>query len=151
MNIEILTDDELIRYLDNNSQDPVIRRLVKIFYDNDEMIFQQLVDAGMDKDGYFETDCEYLPVGKYIEHLRNELAYYQREVEDLEYRLDDEKEKSKRLGSRAILDVMRDLKEQIDAVDQKAQIAERERRLAVEARDLAREQLRSWNHLRNPA
>lgn len=151
MNIDILTDDELIRYLDNNSQDPVIRRLVKIFYENDEMIFQQLVNAGMDKDGYFETDCEYMPVGQYIEHLRNELAYYQREAEDLEYRLDDEKEKSKRLGARSILDVMRDLKEQIDAVDKKAQIAERERKLAVEARDLAREQLRSWNHLRNPA
>lgn len=148
MNLDFLTDDELIRYLDNHSTDPLIRRLVKIFTENDDMIFRQLVDAGMDKDGRFETDYEYLPVGQYIDHLRGELAYYQREAEELEYKLEDEKEKSKRLGARSIVEVMAELKEQINAVDQKARIAERERQQAVEARDLAREQLKSWNHLK---
>ena len=66
MNLDFLTDDELIRYLDNHSTDPLIRRLVKIFVENDDMIFRQLVDAGMDRDGRFETDYEYLPVGQYI-------------------------------------------------------------------------------------
>lgn len=148
MNLDFLTDDELIRYLDNHSTDPLIRRLVKIFVENDDMIFKQLVDAGMDRDGRFETDYEYKPVGEYIEYLRSEVAYYQREAEELEYKLDDEKEKSKSLGARSIVEVMAELREQIRFVDQKAQIAERERQQAVEARDLAREQLKAWNHLR---
>lgn len=151
MNLDFLTDDELIRYLDNTSTDPIVRRLVDIFVKNDDMIFRQLVDVGMDRDGRFETDYEYKPVGEYIEHLRSELSYYQNEAEDLEYRLEDEKERVKQLGARSIASVMAELNEQIRTVDKKAVQAEQERKRAVEDRDLAREQLRAWNHLRNPA
>ena len=147
MNYNHLTDDELIRYLDNTSDDPVIRRLVDIFLNNDNMIFQQLVDVGMDKDGRFESDYEYLPVGEYIQHLRNEVDYYQREAEELEYKLDDEKEKSKRLSARSIAEVMSELREQIAVVDRKAKISEQERDRAVKERDLAKEQMKVWKHL----
>lgn len=150
MNLNFLTDDELIRHLDNTSTDPLVRRLVDIFFKNDDMIFQQLVDAGMDRDGRFETDYEYKPVGEYIEHLRSELAYYQTEAEELEYKLQDEKERVKQLSARSIAEIMSDLKEQIRSVDNKAAQAERERQRAVEDRELAREQLRAWNHLRTP-
>ena len=147
MNYNHLTDDELIRYLDNTSDDPIIRRLVDIFLNNDNMIFQQLVDVGMDKDGRFESDYEYLPVGEYIQHLRNEVDYYQREAEELEYKLDDEKEKSKRLSARSIAEVMSELREQIAVVDRKAKISEQERDRAVKERDLAKEQMKVWKHL----
>ena len=147
MNLNHLTDDELIRYLDNTSDDPIVRRLIDIFLNNDNMIFQQLVDVGMNKDGRFESDYEYLPVGQYIEHLRNEVDYYQREAEELEYKLEDEKEKSKRLSARSIAEVMSELKEQIAVVDRKAKISEQERDRAIKERDLAKEQMKVWNHL----
>ena len=150
-NLSHLTDDELIRYLDNTSTDPIVRRLVQIFIENDDMIFRQLVDVGMDRDGRFESDYEHLPVGQYIEYLRNEVDYYQREAEELEYKLDDEKEKSKRLSARSIAEVMSELNEQIRFVNQKAKISEQERDRAVKDRDLAKEQLKMWNHLRDPA
>lgn len=151
INLNCLTDDELIRHLDNTSEDPVIRRLVDIFIKNDDMIFLQLVKAGMDSDGRFETDYEYKPVGEYIEHLRSELAYYQTEAEELEYKLEDEKEKSKQLSARSIAGVMAELNHTIKEVDQRAREHEKARQRAEEARDLAREQLTAWNHLRNPA
>ncbi len=151
MNLTSLTDDELIRYLDMTSTDPIIRRLVDIFVKNDDMIFKQLLDVGMGRDGLFETDYEYKPVGEYIEHLRSELAYYQTEAEELEYKLDDEKEKVKSLGARSIAEVMAELREQIRISDSRVQQATRDINKAEEARDLAREQLRAWNHLRNPA
>ena len=147
MNLNHLTDDELIRYLDNTTNDPIVRRLIDIFLNNDNMIFQQLVDVGMDKNGRFESDYEYLPVGQYIEHLRNEVDYYQREAEELEYKLEDEKEKSKRLSARSIAEVMSELKEQIAVVDRKAKISEQERDRAIKERDLAKEQMKVWNHL----
>ena len=147
MNLNHLTDDELIRYLDDTSDDPIVRRLIDIFLNNDNMIFQQLVDVGMDKDGRFESDYEYLPVGQYIEHLRNEVDYYQREAEELEYKLEDEKEKSKRLSARSIAEVMSELKEQIAVVDRKAKISEQERDRAIKERDSAKEQMKVWNHL----
>lgn len=147
MNLNHLTDDELIRYLDNTTNDPIVRRLIDIFLNNDNMIFQQLVDVGMDKDGRFESDYEYLPVGQYIEHLRNEVDYYQREAEELEYKLEDEKEKSKRLSARSIAEVMSELKEQIAVVDRKAKISEQERDRAIKERDSAKEQMKVWNHL----
>lgn len=151
MNIQHLTDDELIRYLDIHSTDPIVQRLVKIFQDNDDMIFQQLVNAGMDRNGLFETNYEYKPVGEYIEHLRSELAYYQTEAEELEYKLADEKDRVKELSARSIADVMSELRQEIKSVDQRAHNNERARERAEEARDLAREQLRMWNHLRDPA
>ena len=149
MNCLNLSDDELIHYLDHTSDDPVIRRLVKIFQDNDDMIYRQLLDVGMDKDGRFETNYEYLPVGEYIEHLRSELAYYQTEAEELEYKLEDKKEEVKRLSARSIAEIMTELNHEIKRVDQRAQESERARQRAEEARELAREQLKSWNHLRS--
>lgn len=151
MNLTHLTDDELIRHLDNTSNDPLVRRLVDIFVKNDDMIFQQLINAGMDMDGRFETDYEYMPVGEYIEHLRSELAYYQTEAEELQYKLEDEKDRSKQLSARSIASVMAELNNTIKEVDQRARNNEQARQRAEEARDLAREQLRAWNHLRNPA
>ena len=151
MNIDHLTDDELIRHLDNTSSDPLVRRLVDIFVKNDDMIFQQLVNAGMDKDGRFETDYEYKPVGEYIEYLRSELAYYQTEAEELEYKLQDKKDEVKNLSARSIAEVIAELHSVIKETDQRARNNEQARQRAEEARDLAREQLRAWNHLRNPA
>ena len=150
-NLTHLTDDELIRHLDNTTVDPIVRRLVDIFINNDDMIFRQLLDVGMDKDGRFETNYEHLPVGEYIEHLRSELAYYQTEAEELEYKLEDKKEEVKRLGARSIAEVMTELHQEIKRVDQRAHDNERARHRAEEDRDLAREQLKMWNHLRNPA
>lgn len=148
INLEHLTDDELIRHLDNTSNDPIVRRLIKIFQDNDDMVFQQLVDAGMDREGRFETECELLPVGEYIEHLRSEVDYYRSEAEDLEDRLADEEAEVKRLSARGIVEVIAELREQINFVDRKATVSENERRQAVKERDLAKEQLKMWNHLR---
>lgn len=149
-NLTHLSDDELIRHLDNTTDDPVIRRLVDIFIKNDDMIFRQLLDVGMDKDGRFETNYEYLPVGEYIEHLRSELAYYQTEAEELEYKLEDKKEEVKRLSARSIAEILSELNHEIKRVDQRAHDNERARYRAEEARDLAREQLKAWNHLRDP-
>lgn len=151
MNLNFLTDDELIRHLDMTSDDPVIRRLVDIFTKNDDMIFQQLVNAGMGRDGLFETDYEYKPVGEYIEHLRSELAYYQTEAEELQYKLEDEKDRVKQLSARSIATVMEELKNEIKNLDWKVKVTNDERFAAVKERDLAKEQLRAWNHLRNPA
>lgn len=58
MNLDYFTDDEFINHLDCTSNDPLIRRLVKIFQGSDEMMFQQLIEVGMNKDGRFETDYE---------------------------------------------------------------------------------------------
>lgn len=151
MNTSHLRDDELIRHLDNTSTDPLIRRLVDIFTKNDDMIFQQLLKVGMDRDGLFETDYEYKPVGEYIEHLRSELAYYQTEAEELQYKLEDEKDRVKQLSARSIATVMEELKKEIKNLDWKVSVSNEDRMKAVKERDLAKEQLRAWNHLRNPA
>jgi hypothetical protein len=149
-NLEHLSDEELIHHLDIHSTDPVVRRLVKIFNDNNDMIYKQLLQVGMSRDGLFESSYEYMSVGEYIEHLRSEVAYYQNEAEELEYKLDDEKEKSKRLSARGIAEVIEELHQEIKRVDQRARDSEQACVRAEEDRKLAREQLKAWNHLRTP-
>jgi hypothetical protein len=140
-----LTDKELINHVIKFDNDPIRIRLATANERTTGAIWDDLVDVGMD-----ETYCTFtsewgsnMHVGRYIQHLREELEIRDDELHNLREELEEQK-------ARTIADLINELNQQITT----------ERYIAKEARmDLdkarqeaadAKEKLKMWNHLRTP-
>ena len=103
MNYESMTARELVHYLDLYSNDPLVRRLVKLF--THEELIAELVDAGMDPDTLmFQIDWGHESPGEYIQSLRNSLRDAEDEASDLRHRCEDLEEQLEQLRTRSIMD-----------------------------------------------
>jgi hypothetical protein len=143
MNLLSLSDKELINHVIKFSDDPVRIRLATANERITGAIWDDLVDAGMD-----ETYCTFhsewgstMHVGRYIEHLREELSIAHDELQQLREELDEQK-------ARTIADLINELNQQITTEKYIAQEARKDRIKAEEETRLAKEQLKMWNHLR---
>lgn len=145
MNLDHLTDSELINHVIKFDNDPVRLRLATANERTTGAIWDDLVDVGMD-----ETYCTFrsewgseMHVGRYINHLREELELRDDELIQLRDELEDQK-------ARTIADLIKELNQQITTQTHIANDARREADKARQAADHAREQLKMWNHLRTP-
>ncbi len=145
MNLTHLTDKELINHVIKFDDDPVRIRLATANERITGAIWEDLVDAGMD-----ETYCTFnsewgseMHVGRYIEHLREELNIRDEELHQLREELAEQK-------ARTIADLINELNQQITTYQYQAREARIETAKAQEAASKAQEQLRMWNHLRTP-
>jgi hypothetical protein len=143
MNLDCLTDKELINYTIKFSDDPVKVRLATTVERIEGAIIDDLVDAGMD-----ETYCtfrsewggEYHP-GQYIKLLEDEISHRDFEIKQLHDELEEQK-------ARTIADLIAELNQQITTEKYLAQQAKDETRKAYKEAEHAKEQLKMWNHLR---
>lgn len=145
MNLDHLTDSELINHVIKFDNDPVRLRLATANERTTGAIWDDLVDVGMD-----ETYCTFrsewgseMHVGRYINHLREELELRDDELIQLRDELEDQK-------ARTIADLIKELNQQITTQTHIANDARREADNARKATEHAREQLKMWNHLRTP-
>lgn len=145
MNLTHLTDKELINHVIKFDDDPIRIRLATANERITGAIWEDLVDAGMD-----ETYCTFnsewgseMHVGRYIEHLREELNIRDEELHQLREELAEQK-------ARTIADLINELNQQITTYQYQAREARIETAKAQEAASKAQEQLRMWNHLRTP-
>ena len=145
MNLTHLTDKELINHVIKFDNDPVRIRLATANERISGAIWDDLVDAGMD-----ETYCTFtsewgssMHVGRYIEHLREELNIREEELHQLRDELEEQK-------ARTIADLINELNQQITTEKYIAKEARVERDKAFEEAKDAKEKLKMWNHLRTP-
>jgi hypothetical protein len=87
-NINYLTFDELVKYLDLTATDPVVRKLIGMLLSNGSNIIQELINEGMGLDGYFSEDYESHTPAEYIKHLRSEIEDYESLASDRQYDLE---------------------------------------------------------------
>jgi len=145
MNLDCLSDKELISYTIKFSDDPVKVRLATAIERVEGSIIDDLVDAGMD-----ETFCtfrsewggEYHP-GQYIKLLEDEISHRDFQIKQLHDELEEQK-------SRTIADLIAELTVEIRTQQYIANEAKDETRKAYKEAELAKEQLKMWNHLRTP-
>lgn len=145
MKLDHLTDLELIKHVIKFDNDPVRVRLATANERTTGAIWDDLVDAGMD-----ETYCTFrsewgseMHVGRYIEHLREELTIRDDELYQLREELEEQK-------ARTIADLINELNQQITTQTYLAKEAQHEMNKAVARAQEATEKLRMWNHLRTP-
>lgn len=145
MRIDHLTDKELINHVIKFDTDPVRIRLATANERTAGAIWDDLVDAGMD-----ETYCTFtsewgsnMHVGRYIEHLREELTIRDDELHHLREELEEQK-------ARTIADLINELNQQITTEQYIAREARHELDKARHEAADAKEKLKMWNHLRTP-
>ena len=145
MRLDHLTDYELINHVIKFDDDPVRIRLATANERTTGAIWDDLVDVGMD-----ETHCTFrsewgseMHVGRYINHLREELDIRDDELRQLREELEEQK-------ARTIADLIQELNQQITTQTFMAKEAQREMHKAMEKEKEATEKLRMWNHLRTP-
>lgn len=136
MNYEHLTAKELIHYLDLYSEDPMVRRLVRLL--QEDWLMEELIDAGMDPDSrQFKHDWEYYGPREYIEHLRNDVDYYVRERDEMEAQVFELEKEVKRLGTISLVNFIADVHHKLEMAKMEQgraeRIAEHEKTLRKEA------------------
>jgi hypothetical protein len=143
MNLDCLTDKELINYTINFSDDPVKVRLATAMERIEGAIVDDLIDAGMD-----ETWCtfrsewggDYHP-GQYIRLLEDEISDCNFRIKQLHDELAEQK-------ARTIADLIAELNVEIRTQQYIAKDAREETRKAYKEAEDAKEKLKMWNHLR---
>ena len=143
MNLDCLTDKELINYTIKFSDDPVKIRLATAMERIEGAIIDDLVDAGMD-DVYCtfrsEWGGEYHP-GQYIRLLEDEVSDRDFQIKQLHDELEEQK-------ARTIANLIEELNQEIKTKQYLIEEARAESRKAYEEAKHAKEQLKMWNHLR---
>lgn len=140
MNLNHLTDNELIDYVIKYDDDPVRVRLATHMQRVAGSIIDGLVDVGMD-----DTWCtfrsevngaNYHP-GQYINHLENEIEY-------LNDKLSDALKEIENLKARTIMDLIGELKQEIKTAEWCRDEAIRERNHAKEHESIMKSKLDMW-------
>ncbi len=140
MNLNHLTDNELIDYIIKHDDDPIRVRLATHMQRVSGAIIDDLVDAGMD-----DTWCnfnsivnggEYHP-GKYIIHLENEVEY-------LNDRLSDADKEIKNLQARTVMEVFAELKQEIKTAEYQKELAIKDRQAAERKAEDMKHKLDMW-------
>ncbi len=109
-----LTFKELIHYLDFNSTDPMVRRLLTYINDQEESIIEGLVQAGMDPiNCRFDYDGSYHSPGEFISKLRNDTDYAEREAAEWEEKYYNIKDERDRLRARSVAELLNEMNEQV--------------------------------------
>ena len=145
MNLDCLSDKELISYTIKFSDDPVKVRLATAVERVEGSIIDDLVDAGMD-----ETFCtfrsewggEYHP-GQYIRLLEDEVSDRDFQIKQLQDELEEQK-------ARTIAELIAELTTEIRTQQYLVKEAKDETRKAYKEAEDAKEKLKMWNHLRTP-
>lgn len=104
--------DELVNYLDRTTTDPMVRRLIDMILNDEELIMEQLINVGMDsRDKTFEYAGDYYHVEGYINQLKSDVEYYQDEARDWENRCEDAEVKIKSLSARSVTSLLREMEQ----------------------------------------
>jgi hypothetical protein len=146
MNLNHLSDDELLDYLDRYSEDPIMRRIVDILLRKQQGIISDLVAAGMDpQDWTFCTDHynHYYP-GQYVTHLKNEIDSIEIDLENTQYELQKAEDEIKKLESRNVAALIADLNDEIRAMTAERDRAKRHRDQAYEENERTKSKMKVW-------
>lgn len=140
MNLNHLTDDELIDHIIRYDEDPVRVRLATIMQRTKGAIIDDLEYAGMD-----DTFCnfrsivnesEYHP-GAYIRHLEDEIRH-------LWFMSEQDRKELASLKARTVMDLIVELKQEIESAEWCRDAAYKEREKAQESEKIMKSKLDMW-------
>lgn len=136
MNYLTMSSKELIHYLDFNSQDPIVRRLVKLL--QEESLVEDLVAAGMDPETReFKHDWSYYSPSEFIEKLQNDVEYMDQDLIEKEREIADLEREVTRLSTKSLVQFIADVHEKLESAKMEEgrarRIAEHEKKLREEA------------------
>jgi hypothetical protein len=140
MNLNHLTDNELIDYVIKHDDDPIRVRLATHMQRVSGEIISGLEDAGMDDTWCtFESvvNCNQYHPGQYIRHLEDEIQH-------LEFMLEQERKEIQSLKARTIMDLIVELKQEIRTAEFVRDEAVRDRRYAEENEAKMKSKLDMW-------
>lgn len=106
-----LNINELIHYLDITSTDPTVRRLVDLLLERELTLYDELVDAGMDPQSYtfyYDGSSHYSP-GEYINELRQNVNYFEQEMNIAQEERDDAVREADKLKVRSVMQLMEEV------------------------------------------
>jgi len=145
MNYDIMTDQELIHYLDWYSTDPVIQRLAKILSNTRGGIIAELEEEGMDPTNWtFETEYGREYPSDYIRSLRNQVDALESDCQALQRDLDDVTEAYDRLKTRTVMELIDDVHQHLHAANVSQARAEDQLRRVGEENAKLKDQLNMW-------
>ena len=148
MNYDIMTDEELLNYLDVYSDDPLIRRIVRILSRTRGALLNDLENAGMDRVTWqFETDWQHLYPGDYIIHLRNELNALDRDAEELRQQLYESERERDDLKTRSIMDFVQEVWQEKKTASYIVSEAQAEAKAQRKENDRLKEQIDMWGKM----
>lgn len=140
MNLNHLSDNELIDYIIKHDTDPIRVRLATHMQRTRGAIIDDLVQAGMD-----DTYCEFRSIvnentyhpGAYISHLENEIDY-------LNGQRDQDAKEIQSLQARTVAELIQELNQQITTEQYSARMAREAKYEAEEKARVATEKLSMW-------
>jgi hypothetical protein len=140
MNLNHLTDNELIDYIIKYDEDPVRVRIATHMQRVHGAIIDDLVRAGMD-----DVWCTFRSVvnegeyhsGDYIRHLENEIEYLHNEA-------NQNLKEIKNLQARTIMDVFAELKQEIKTAEYSKEQAIKDRQIAERKAEDMKHKLDMW-------
>lgn len=158
MNLNHLSDRELLNYLSLQSTDPIIIRLINMLSAPNGGLVGDLVEAGMDPNTWVFTEDyqDYFP-GEYITHLQKMVAYAEDDKTVAEMDLADAREELEKLRRRTVTELLVDAQRAIDSAKSNQLYAVREAEKAHEVIDKVqaenrelKEKLGVWNIMATP-
>lgn len=133
-----LTDTELIDYVLKHDTDPIRRRLAKIMDEMPGFILQRLEDVGMNPETCMFENC-YDP-GDYITHLEGEVEWRDREIHELQDKLQE-------FEAMTLLEFMESIKSKLSAEKRYNEQLQKEIVDARREREDMRSKLSMWSKL----
>lgn len=125
MNLNHLTDAELISYILKHDNDPIRVRLAKYMDRMPGRILDGLERAGMDPETCLHDNL--YESGEYIEHLKNEIEYLSNELEETQAKLRDRETLTVSELIEELKDIAREAERRSDALLDRARTADQER------------------------
>lgn len=140
MDLNHLTDNELIDYVLRYDDDPIRVRLATHMARVEGSIIDDLENAGMD-----EVFCTFTSAvngstyhpGQYITHLEDEISYLESKISEQEIKLNN-------LKARTVAELIAELRQEIDTAELQAVRARNEKAIAEEKAIEATHKLDMW-------
>jgi len=136
MNIDHLTDAEVLRYLENLSLSPFEKRVARMLGKHATLL-QDLQAAGMNEDLLFDNCYE---PREYIWHLLNEVEYYQNELSDAQNKIAD-------LEARTLIDFMRQIQDKQEDTERELSRTRHELYKSNDELEKTKSKLKMWTTL----
>ena len=138
MNLNHLTDSELISYILKHDSDPVRVRLAGIMDRMPGRIIDGLERAGMDPETCLHENL--YESGEYIEHLNNEIEYLNRELQETQEKLAERE-------AMTVSELISELRQAADSAYHKVAVANRQLDEANREREKMHSKLKMWTTL----
>lgn len=135
MNLNNLTDEELIQYVIKHDDDPIRLRLAKYMDDMPGFILQRLEAAGMNPETCMFENI-YDP-GDYIMHLETEIEWRDRDIQELQDRVAERE-------ALTVGELIQELMEANHRLDVRAQVSDGARRKAEEDNERTQQKMKVW-------